>query len=85
MDMQSQPGQVMTQPPNIITVKDELYITDMMAWNLNAAKKAHFFAGQCNDQEISQALHKTAAMHEQHYNKLLNHLDRQATAANRMN
>ncbi|MFB5660844.1 hypothetical protein [Alteribacillus sp. HJP-4] len=65
---------VMPQPPQTITVKDQLYLADMLTWNLNAAKKAAFFAKQCSDMEIKQELEKTAQMHERHYKQLLPHL-----------
>lgn len=65
---------VMNQAPNVITSKDLLYLTDMMSWNLMAMKKAHFYAGQCQIPEISQAMEKACQMHERHYQKILNHL-----------
>ncbi|PYZ92972.1 hypothetical protein CR194_14680 [Salipaludibacillus keqinensis] len=67
-------GQPMSQPPNVITNKDHLYINDMLSWNLLAMKKAHAFAEQCSDQDISQALDQAGKMHYAHYQKLLQHL-----------
>ncbi|WP_439108470.1 hypothetical protein [Alkalihalophilus lindianensis] len=62
------------EPPQIITTKDALYLNDMLSWNLLAMKKAHFFAEQCQDQEIKQVLEKAGMMHQQHYEKILTHL-----------
>ncbi|WP_416147126.1 hypothetical protein ACM26V_12955 [Salipaludibacillus sp. HK11] len=67
-------GQTMPQPPNVVTNKDHLYISDMLSWNLLAMKKAHAFAEQCADQQISQALDQAGKMHYEHYQKLLSHL-----------
>ncbi|ADU31693.1 hypothetical protein [Evansella cellulosilytica] len=85
MQQQQQMGQqqqnVMPQPPNIITTKDHLYITDMLAWNLLAMKKAHHFASQCQDQQIAQALEEAGKMHYNHYQTLMTHLDQQQQQA----
>ncbi|WP_096190094.1 hypothetical protein [Evansella halocellulosilytica] len=70
---------VMTQPPNVVTSKDHLYISDMLSWNLLAMKKAHAFAQQCQDPQISQALDEAGKMHYMHYQTLLNHLNQQQT------
>ncbi|WP_226669386.1 hypothetical protein [Metabacillus litoralis] len=75
----TQQQSMMQQPPNVITSKDQLYLTDMLSWNLLAMKKAHFFAGQCQNQEIKQQLEKVGQMHNQHYQKILNHLQSQTT------
>ncbi len=68
-------SQMMFQtPPAVITTKDQLYLTDMLSWNLLAMKKAFFFAQQCQDQEIKSAIEKAGKMHQQHYEKILSHL-----------
>ena len=69
----AQAGQMMQQPPNIVSTKDLLYLTDMMSWNLNATKKAHFFAEQCTIPELKTALEQACQMHQKHYQKLLQH------------
>ncbi|MBU9722186.1 MULTISPECIES: hypothetical protein [Bacillaceae] len=74
---QGQQQGVMTQPPNVVTTKDHLYITDMLSWNLLSMKKAHHFAQQCQDPQVSQALEKAGNMHHKHYQTLLNHLNQQ--------
>ena len=69
----SQQQAIFQQPPAIVTTKDSLYLADMMSWNLLATKKAHFFAQQCQDQEIKQAIDKVGQMHQRHYEKILSH------------
>ncbi|MDQ0225453.1 hypothetical protein [Metabacillus niabensis] len=64
----------MQQPPSIVSTKDQMYLTDMLSWNLLAMKKAHFFAGQCQNQEIKNQLEQVGQMHNRHYQKILNHL-----------
>jgi hypothetical protein len=76
MDQQMQnQTNFMETPPHIITVKDSLYLADMLSWNLLAMKKAHFFASQCQDPELINALEKCGQMHQRHYEKILNHLN----------
>ncbi|OAS87658.1 MULTISPECIES: hypothetical protein [Metabacillus] len=77
-NMQQQQQQtMMQQPPSIVTTKDQLYLTDMLSWNLLAMKKAHFFASQCQNQEIKNQLDQVGQMHHQHYQKILTHLQNQ--------
>jgi hypothetical protein len=66
--------QGMQQPPAVMSTKDSLYLTDMMSWNLLAAKKAHFYATQCQDQQIVQALNKCGQMHQRHFDTILSHV-----------
>ncbi|WP_027409974.1 hypothetical protein [Anoxybacteroides tepidamans] len=80
--MQQQPAQqqsmqqqaTMQQPPQVISTKDALYLTDMMSWNLLAMKKAHFFASQCQDPEVVAAIERAGQMHQRHYEQILRHL-----------
>lgn len=76
---------IMTQPPNVLTTKDHLYLTDMLSWNLVVMKKANHFANECADQEVKQALEKAAQMHQRHYEKLLSHLQAQPTQSQQSN
>ncbi len=62
------------QPPRIITSKDLSYLKDALSWELDAFKKLHFFAQQATDPEVKQCLDKAGRMHQQHYQKLLTHL-----------
>jgi hypothetical protein len=75
MNTQNAQG-VMQVPPAIISTKDSSYITDMLSWNLLAMKKAHFFAGQCQDPEIKSILETCGQMHQRHYQQILNHLNK---------
>jgi hypothetical protein len=76
---------MMQQPPNIVTTKDQLYLTDMLSWNLLAMKKAHFYASQCQNPEIKTQLDKVGQMHNQHYQKILSHLqNNQQTAGSQL-
>ena len=61
-------------PPRAITTKDLLYLKDALSWELLAFKKFHFLAQQVNNSEIKQALEKTGKMHQNHFQKLLTHL-----------
>ncbi|MCD7036299.1 hypothetical protein LRR81_18805 [Metabacillus sp. GX 13764] len=67
---QNQQG-TMQQPPDMISTKDHLYITDMLTWNLLAMKKAHFYAGQCQNQELADGLTQAGEMHSRHYQQIL--------------
>jgi hypothetical protein len=77
MNTQNQQG-VMQKPPGVVSTKDSLYLTDMMSWNLLSAKKAHFFAEQCQDAELKAEAEKVSQMHQRHYQTLLNHLGEHA-------
>lgn len=67
---------VMNQPPEVMTTKDSLYISDMLSWNLLALKKANAFASQCQNQDVINVINKAAQMHQRHYQKLLQHLQK---------
>ncbi|WP_019156709.1 ferritin-like domain-containing protein [Robertmurraya massiliosenegalensis] len=64
----------MSSPPPAITTKDLSYLKDAMSWELLAFKKFHFYAEQVNDQEIKQAFEQAGRMHQNHYQRLLSHL-----------
>lgn len=68
---------IMNQPPTMVSTKDLLYLTDMLSWNLNAAKKAHFFAQHCTIPEIKTKIENACQMHERHYERILMHLNGQ--------
>lgn len=76
-------AQPFPQPPQVVTIKDSLYIKDMLAWNLLALKKAHFFANHCQDQEIQALLNKAGQMHQKHYQTILSHLNTNANSGNK--
>jgi hypothetical protein len=75
MNFQSQQQGIMQTPPSVVSTKDSLYLTDMLSWNLLAMKKAHFFAGQCQDNELKTEIEKCGQMHQRHYEKILTHLN----------
>lgn len=74
MNMQNKPV-MMQQPPQVISTKDALYLTDMLSWNLLAMKKANFYAQHCQDNEIISAINKCGQMHQRHYTQILKHLN----------
>ncbi|MEQ6378079.1 hypothetical protein RZN22_09530 [Bacillaceae bacterium S4-13-58] len=66
---------MMPQPPNMVSGKDQQYITDMLSWNLNACKKAYFYAQHCQNSEIKAAIDQAGQMHQRHYEQILQHLN----------
>lgn len=62
---------VMMEPPEIMSTKDHLYVKDMLSWNLLAMKKMHFFAQQCQNPDVKEALEQVGLMHDRHYQLLL--------------
>ncbi len=79
---QQQAGQqIMPEPPNVVSTKDFLYLTDALSWELGAMKMMHHAALNCTDPEISTYLHQAGQMHQAHYQQLLTHLN-PANAAN---
>lgn len=68
------------EPPQVITSKDLSYLKDALSWELIAFKKLHAFAQQATDPQVKQALEKAGQMHQQHYQKLLTHLQNNNTA-----
>lgn len=75
INSQQQTTGFMKQPPDMVSVKDSLYLTDMLSWNLIAIKKAHFFAAQCTDPQVINALTRCGQMHQRHYDLILSHLN----------
>ncbi|GAA4713425.1 ferritin-like domain-containing protein [Brevibacillus fulvus] len=71
---QQQQQPPISAPPRVITTKDIAYLKDALSWELLAFKKFHFYAQQVQDPEISQILEKTGQMHQQHFQRLLPHL-----------
>ncbi|WP_419882137.1 hypothetical protein ACN6MY_22545 [Peribacillus sp. B-H-3] len=75
-NQQGSSAQIMQQPPQILSSKDAMYLTDMLSWNMLAVKKARFFAEQCQDQKVVQALNQCGQMHQRHYETILSHLSK---------
>ncbi len=65
----------MKETPNIISVKDLLYIEDMMNWNFIMNKKIYSFLECVSDSEVKEILTKTKKMHAKHYKELLSILE----------
>ena len=61
-------------PPPAITTKDLSYIKDALSWELLAFKKFHFLAQSATNPQFKQALDKAGQMHQNHYQRLLTHL-----------
>ena len=61
----------MKETPNIITIKDLLYLEDMMNWNFIMAKKICTLLEETCDEECTKVLEKVRKMHTKHYNDLL--------------
>lgn len=71
----------MQVPPQVITTKDYMYLKDELSWELLAMKKCSESAKQCSDLEIRQAIDKAGQMHQQHYMRILKHLQTNNNAA----
>ncbi|CAM4351206.1 hypothetical protein L1N85_24725 [Paenibacillus alkaliterrae] len=76
---QQQQNNMMQVPPQVITIKDSLYLKDQLSWEILAMKKCRHFAQECSDQEISQMIDKAGQMHQRHYTLLLKHLQNNNT------
>ena len=62
----------MKETPTIISVKDLLYIEDMLNWNFIMNKKIYSFLECVDDEKVKNILIKANKMHSKHYRKLLN-------------
>lgn len=62
----------MDNVPKMISTKDLDYLCDMLNWNFVASKKAYHFAGETNEDDVTQEIETISQMHEQHYNTILN-------------
>jgi len=74
-------NEIMTTPPVMVTVKDSLYFTDMLSWNLLAMKKAHFYAQNAQDPAIKAQIEKCGQMHQRHYERILQHFNDNSQAS----
>ncbi|PFN96119.1 hypothetical protein FB550_10562 [Neobacillus bataviensis] len=68
-------------PPRAITTKDLLYLKDAMSWELLAFKKFHSMAQQVQNPQFKQALDKVGQMHQNHFQRILGHLQVDNNAA----
>ena len=58
-----------------LSVKDLLYLEDMMNWNLVMNKKINSYIDFIDDEEVIELLNKIKKMHAKHFNNLLNYLN----------
>ena len=65
----------MKETPNVISIKDLLYLEDMMNWNFVMNKKIYAFLENVEDSEVKEILVKAKKMHAKHYKDLLNILE----------
>jgi len=65
---------IINQPPNVLSVKDNIFITDMLSNNLTGIKTVNEFMSKTSDQEIKNILDSVEKMHQKHYDILLNSL-----------
>ncbi|QVK20031.1 spore coat protein [Mycoplasmatota bacterium] len=65
---------IISQPPKILSIKDNMYICDMLANNLRCIKTISEFRKKSTDQEITNILESAEKMHIRHYDTLLESL-----------
>lgn len=57
-----------------LTAKELSLMDDLMSHEQNAVKKMKRYAADCSDPQLRNKCEQAAAMHQNHYNKLLNQL-----------
>lgn len=72
---QAAPQNRMSEPPQLITIKDLNYLTDSLSWQLAVIKKLNSFAQDSQDTKVKNQLKKAVQMHQKHYSILLKHLN----------
>ena len=65
----------MPEPPQVITTKDHLYLTDALSWELDVIKKFNHFAQETQDTNAKNLITRAAQVHQKHYSILLKHLN----------
>ena len=60
---------------DVISVKDLLYLEDMMNWNYLMNQKVDDYINYVDDEEVKELLTKIKKMHKKHYKELLNILN----------
>lgn len=65
----------MKEVPNIISIKDLLYIEDMLNWNFIMNKKIYEYLECVEDEKTIELLTKIKKMHFKHYKDLLEVLE----------
>ncbi|SET20498.1 hypothetical protein SAMN02745227_01340 [Anaerobranca californiensis DSM 14826] len=59
----------------MLTQKELLYLEDALSAEQLAMAKLRFYAEQTNDPQVREECQNLANKHQQHYNKLLKHLN----------
>ncbi|MBM7655600.1 ferritin-like metal-binding protein YciE [Neobacillus cucumis] len=72
MQMMNQPP--IPNPPRAITTKDVMYLKDAMSWELLTFKKFHSMAQQVQNPQFKDALERAGQMHQNHFQRILTHL-----------
>lgn len=65
----------MKEVPNVISIKDLLYIEDMLNWNFIMNKKVFAYLECVADEKVIDLLTKIKKMHFKHYKDLLEVLE----------
>ena len=74
MNLFSQPKEqpsMFPEPPKMISTKDFSYLTDMMSWNLLAAKKMNWAGENCQLPDLKKEFEAAEQMHSNHYDEIL--------------
>ncbi|MBM7865920.1 hypothetical protein GTO89_03795 [Heliobacterium gestii] len=58
---------------NALTDKDLLLLMDLMAQEMNAARKCRHFARSVGDEAVAAALHRAGQMHQRHLKVMIQH------------
>ncbi|KIL43723.1 hypothetical protein [Jeotgalibacillus campisalis] len=67
-----------------LSTKDALYIEDILAWNLLAAKKTHYAASQCQTPQVKAELEAACQLHSKHFEAITNFLSSNTQATGQM-
>ena len=66
---------MMNEPPVMISTKDLSYICDIFKQNFNAAKLAHHYSEEVQDNEIKDFFDSLYNMHKEMCSDLINMID----------
>ena len=72
-------NKVYTEVPNIITVKDLDYLSDMFNWNYEALKKMNVAVNQITDEQLKTVLEKGYNLFKNNLNVTLSILNEGGT------
>jgi hypothetical protein len=69
----------MNTVPEMISTKDLAYLEDMMNWNFILSKKANHYSKEVQDESLKNAFVSLASTCKEHYEILLQLLDKGGT------